>query len=184
MSIANAVSILALMAFFGGLSAFFSAAETALFSLRRPQIARLRDTLPQRAATVDALFANPRRLLGIILLADTLANLPLCLLGLHFLHDYSSWHWHAPEALANDPTLVPFWSAALGLFVLIVFVCDLLPKMFALRQPERVARRGRGGRCTSCGPGSARCAAGCRPCSERPSATWLTPPAESARRSS
>ncbi len=81
-----------------------------------------------------------------ILLADTLTNLPLCLLGLFFLHDYSSWHWHAlpaPGTLAagaDNAALVPFWPAALGLFVLIVFVCDLLPKMFALRQPERVAR--------------------------------------------
>ena len=91
---------------------------------------------------MDALFANPRRLLSMILLADTLTNLPLCLLGLWFLHDYSSWHWHAPAPAAATPApaLVPFWEAALGLFVLVVFVCDLLPKMFALRQPERVAR--------------------------------------------
>lgn len=142
MSAANAVSLLGLMALCGGLSAFFSAAETALFSLHRPQIARLRETLsPPLAATLDALFANPRRLLGMILLADTLTNLPLCLLALRFLHRYSSWHWHLPAPLASrGPSLVPFWPAALGLFVLIVCVCDLLPKMFALRQPERVAR--------------------------------------------
>ena len=140
MSLAIAVSILGLMVFFGGLSAFFSAAETALFSLGKSQIARLRETLPHRAATVDALFANPRRLLSMILLADTLTNLPLCLVSLYLLHDYSSWHWHAPADRSAEPALVPFWSAALGLFVLIVFVCDLLPKMFALRQPERVAR--------------------------------------------
>ena len=146
MSFVNAVTLLGLMVFCGGLSAFFSAAETALFSLHRAQIARLRETLsPRLSATMDALFANPRRLLSMILLADTLTNLPLCLLGLFFLHDYSSWHWHALPApgvfaAASDPALVPFWPAALGLFVLIVGVCDLLPKVFALRQPERVAR--------------------------------------------
>ena len=142
MSLANAVAITGLMIFFGGASAFFSAAETALFSLGRLQIAALRETLPRRAATVDALFANPRRLLSMILLADTLTNLPLCLVSLYFLHDYSSWHWHAAVGTPEtDPALVPFWTAALGLFVLIVFVCDLLPKTVALRRPEHVSRQ-------------------------------------------
>ena len=49
------------------------------------------------------------------------------------------------RARRDGPALVPFWPAALGLFVLVVVVCDLLPKMFALRQPERVARPARRG---------------------------------------
>lgn len=125
------VSMLAL----GALSAFFSAAETALFSLQPRQIAALRESLPRRAATVDALFAHPRRLLGMILLASTLSNLPLCTLGLYSLHAYTNWH---RVAAADAP--VPFWPAAFGLFGLVVVVCDLLPKVLALRHPEPVAR--------------------------------------------
>ena len=135
MLLANAALILGLMLAFGAASAFFSAAETALFSLQPRQIDALRAALPHRAATVDRLFANPRRLLSMILLAGTLTNLPLCLLGLYFLHMFSSWH-----GVVSEETGVPFWPAALGLFALVVGVCDLLPKVAALRRPERVAR--------------------------------------------
>jgi putative hemolysin len=130
MSIASAVLIFALMVFLGAASAFFSAMETALFSLQRGQLDRLRAALPGRAATIEALFANPRRLLSMILLADTVSNLPLCLLALYVLHA-----WEAVGAAGS----VPFWSAAFCLFVLVVGICDLLPKVIALRKPERVA---------------------------------------------
>ena len=134
MLFANAALILGLMTVCGVASAFFSAAETALFSLQPRQLERLRAALPAQRASLDALFANPRRLLSMILLADTLANLPLCVLGLYFLHAYSSWH--TGEAAGR----VPVWPTALVLFVLVVGVCDLLPKLFALRRPERIAR--------------------------------------------
>ncbi len=128
----SATLILFLMLVFGAVSAFFSAAETALFSLQPRQIVALRESLPGRAGTVDALFANPRRLLSMILLAGTLSNLPLCLLGLYFLRVFSGWHGVVVPADAR----VPFWPAALGLFALVVGVCDLLPKVLALRLPE------------------------------------------------
>lgn len=122
-----AVLILVAMAGLGVASAFFSAMETALFSLQPRQIKGLRKAIPHRAKTIDALFANPRRLLSMILLADTLANLPLCLLALYVLN-------------ARETVSLPFWAAALLLFALVVGVCDLAPKVYALRQPERVAR--------------------------------------------
>ena len=135
MIFADAFLLLASMLALGALSAFFSAAETALFSLQPRQIAALREALPRRAGTVDTLFAHPRRLLSMILLAGTLSNLPLCVLALYSLHAYSSWH----RAAAYDAP-VPFWPAALGLFAVVVGVCDLLPKVLALRRPEPVAR--------------------------------------------
>ncbi len=125
MALASAALILVAMTGLGAASAFFSAMETAMFSLQPRQIKGLRNALPDGA--VDALFANPRRLLSMILLADTLANLPLCLLGLYVLSAYE----------AVD---LPLWGAALLLFILVVGVCDLAPKVYALRQPERVAR--------------------------------------------
>ena len=131
----NIVLIPVAMTVSGAASAFFSAAETALFSLQPRQIEALRAAVPRRATTVDALFADPRRLLSMILLAGTLSNLPLCVLGLYSLHAFSSWH----RAQAYDAP-VPFWPAAGGLFLLVVGVCDLLPKVFALRQPAPVAR--------------------------------------------
>jgi putative hemolysin len=130
MSFAFAVLILGSMAFLGAASAFFSAMETALFSLQPRQVERLRESLPGRAATVDALFANPRRLLSMILLADTMANLPLCLLGLYGLRTWD---------IVEDMDQAQFWAVALLLFILVAGVCDLLPKVLALRHPERVA---------------------------------------------
>ena len=137
MLLADAAILLGLMLVFGGASAFFSAAETALFSLQPRQLAALRTARPELGARLDALFANPRRLLSMILLADTLANLPLCLLGLYFLHAYSTWHG---EGGVTAGRAVPVWPTALALFVLVVVVCDLLPKLLAQRHPEGVAR--------------------------------------------
>ena len=137
---ANAALIVGLMIVLGICSAFFSAMETALFSLQPRQIGRLREALPQRAATIDALAGNPRLILSMILLADTLMNLPLCVLGLYFLHAYCAWQGRgfAGGALTNT-TRVPFWPAALLLFGLVVGLCDLLPKLLALQRAERVA---------------------------------------------
>ncbi len=120
------------MAVLGAFSAFFSAMETALFSLKPQQIARLREQLPARASAIGALQEDPRRVLSLILLADTLMNLPLCVLGLYFLDVYGAWNGAGGR--------VPFLTAALLLFALVVGACDLLPKLFALRHAERVAK--------------------------------------------
>ncbi len=118
--------IICLMAVLGAASAFFSAMETSLFSLQPREIKRLRDLLPQRQGTIDLLFSNPRRLLSMILLGDTLTNLPLCLLGLYLLN-------------SQEARRVPVLPAALGLYALVVGVCDLAPKVFALRRPMSIA---------------------------------------------
>ena len=75
------------------------------------------------------LLENPRRLLSVILLCDTLANFPLIILCLYLLRDVAAVH-------------VPFWAAALIIFALVVFVCDLLPKLAALADPYRFAKIG------------------------------------------
>ena len=129
--------IISLMAALGVASAFFSATETSLFSLPAREIKRLREILPARQGTIDLLFSNPRRLLSMILLADTLANLPLCLLGLYLLDRFSTWR--ASDLVAPDTRSVPILPAALGLYALVVGVCDLLPKVLALRQPMSIA---------------------------------------------
>ena len=139
MPFADAALIFGLMLVLGACSAFFSAMETALFSLQPRQLARLRETLPQRQATIGALVANPRRILSMILLADTLMNLPLCVLGLYFLHAYCAWHAGGLTRAFANAARVPFWPAALLLFALVVGACDLLPKLVALQRAERVA---------------------------------------------
>ncbi len=63
------------------------------------------------------------------MLCDALANLPLILLCLYLLRGMGEAH-------------VPFWVAALLIFTLVVFVCDLVPKVTALMNPYRYTRIG------------------------------------------
>src|SRR5688572_20147929 len=100
-------------------SALFSAIETALFSLQPHHVERLKKRRASLGQGIARLMENPRRLLSAILLGDALVNLPLIVLGLFFLHEVV-------------PGRVPLWAAALILTAVIVFVCDLIPKLLAL----------------------------------------------------
>ncbi len=111
------------------ISALFSAIETSLFSLQPFHIERLKSRKAGFGNALAKLMENPRRLLSAILLADALANLPLIVLGLFLLHEV-------------EGTSIPFWGGALLLFAVVVFVCDLVPKMAALAEPYRIARIG------------------------------------------
>ena len=110
-------------------SAVFSAIETALFSLQPYHVERLKKRRADFAAALAELLENPRRLLSVILLCDALSNFPLILLCLFLLR-------------GMEGALVPFWVAALLIFTLIVFICDLVPKVAALVNPYRFARIG------------------------------------------
>ena len=119
-----AVALLVLAA----VSALFSAIETSLFSLQPFHIERLKSRKAGFGTALARLMENPRRLLSAILLADAFANLPLIVLGLFLLHEMER--------------SIPFWAGALLLFALVVFLCDLVPKMAALAEPYRIARIG------------------------------------------
>ena len=110
-------------------SALFSAIETALFSLQPQHLDRLKKRSESFGPALVRIMENPRRLLSAILLADSLVNLPLILLCLWLLR-------------TRVETTLPFWVAALLIFALIVFVCDLVPKLLALADCYRFARLG------------------------------------------
>ena len=125
-----AMEFLILAALIGALifiSAFFSAKETAFFSLRPVQIRRLQNK--SLAEVVERLLGNPRRLLSALLLGDTCANLPLILLCLFLMREVTRYG-------------LPFWVCALVIFAVVVLLCDLFPKAVALRAPLRVAAFG------------------------------------------
>jgi len=110
-------------------SALLSSLETALFSLQAFQIKRLMEKESPLAHALEKLMANPKRLLSAILFADAMINLPLILLSLYLMRSVFDGR-------------IPFWAASLAIFGIIVFLCDLLPKLFALAKPEFVARIG------------------------------------------
>ena len=119
--------LVALIGAFILVSAFFSAMETAFFSLQPVQIRRLKNKA--LAEAVERLLGNPRRLLSALLLGDACANLPLIILCLFLMREVAR---HG----------LPFWACALVIFAIVVLLCDLLPKMAALRAPLRVASLG------------------------------------------
>jgi putative hemolysin len=97
-------------------SAFFSSAETALFSLQP----RDRKALAERgeARTVDALLAEPRRTLASVLIGNKLVNVLLATLTAGLLSRHLPGHPWLTIALVTPIVLV------LG---------EILPKSFALR---------------------------------------------------
>jgi putative hemolysin len=126
MSIPVAVLMCVVLAFLAGVSAFFSGMETALFSINGFQVRRWREREPVVAEQFEKLMLNSRSVLSVILLTDTLVNIPLIILALVFVNAI--------------PAPVPSWVKTLVIFGLIVFVCDLLPKVFALADPFRFTK--------------------------------------------
>jgi len=109
------------------LSAFISGIETALFSIREWRLHRWRKQDPKRVEQFERLMKNPREVLSVILLVDTIVNILLIILTV---------------AIVTSTTIpVHYWVKTLFLFALIVVACDLVPKMLALRDPFRFARQ-------------------------------------------
>jgi len=111
-------------------SALFSGLETALFALKSHQIQRLEK---QHASLSDFLRTfrdNPRRVLNVLLLGDTLVNVPLVVLCLVLI-------WEGPLV-----THLPTWLAALAIFAVVVVLCDLIPKLLAISTAYRISALG------------------------------------------
>ena len=121
--------LLIVLVFLAVASAFISAVETALFSIQPSQLDALKESQSRFATTLVRMLENPRRLLSSILLADAVVNAPLLMGSLAMIQSHSHFD-------------LPSWALALILLALIVFVCDLLPKLLALSAPKPVARLG------------------------------------------
>jgi CBS domain containing-hemolysin-like protein len=121
-----ALSIMALL-LFG--SAFFSGTETALFSLTREQIKRLRKEGVHVAKTLALLADNPSGLLIAILFGNLVVNILFfslsVVVAISFGRRYGEW-----------------WEAAVGVVVLLLVVLagEILPKAAGISFPERVVR--------------------------------------------
>jgi putative hemolysin len=111
-------------------SALFSGLETALFALKSHQIQRLQERHPSLADFLHNFRDDPRRVLNVLLLGDTVVNVPLVILCLVFI-------WEGPLR-----THLPAWVAALAIFALIVLLCDLIPKLLALSTAYRISAVG------------------------------------------
>lgn len=122
---ATTLSYLIGLLLFLSLSAFFSAAETALFSLSRLRLQHLSQTEPRRGDRVLKLLERPTRTIVAILIGNDLANITASVtttaLILHV--------WGVQKA----------WLAPLLMLPLILIFGELTPKMLAVAHAERVS---------------------------------------------
>ena len=113
---------------FAGASFFFALAETALLSLSKWQVRQLAERERRAGGIVAQLLNEPQDLLATMVLGNTFAS--AALLAIAF---WMALHGYWPPI----PTVI-------GLFVLVLFGCEVLPKTLAARRPEvwslRVAR--------------------------------------------
>lgn len=112
------------------LAGIFSALETALIALSRPRLLALLDRYPTRAAGVRLWLENPNLIINVLVIGFNLA----AVFASTIASDLAS-----RIAIARGLPLGWSLTATAGAVgaVLIVFG-DLAPKMFAIRQPERV----------------------------------------------
>src|SRR5207253_4878940 len=108
-------------------SALFSGLETALFSLKPHQLRRLEQHHRGLTQFIQVFRENPRRVLNLLLLGDALVNVPLVILCLVLI-------WEGPWSRN-----IPQWVVAVGIFAVVVIICDLLPKLLALSAPYRLS---------------------------------------------
>lgn len=111
-----------------GAGFFFALAETALFSLSRWQVRQLTNRKERAGALAAELLGQPQDLLATMVLGNTFANGGILAVGLWMA---LGGHW-------------PVVWTVLGIFLVTLFIGEVLPKTFAVRRPEvwslRVAR--------------------------------------------
>jgi CBS domain containing-hemolysin-like protein len=104
-----------------GASFFFALAETALFSLSKWQVRQLTEREPRFRGVIG----EPQDLLATMVLGNTFATAAMLAVGFWMA---LRAHW-------------PIVYTIIGLFVLILFGCEVLPKTLAVRSPENWALR-------------------------------------------
>jgi magnesium and cobalt exporter, CNNM family len=130
MTAAGLTLLLCAIGFLISCSALFSGLETALFALKNHQIQRLEKRHPSLAEFLRTFRENPRRVLNVLLLGDTLVNVPLIILCLVFIRE------------GTVIRHVPGWMATLAIFGVVVVLCDLIPKLLAISTAYRISAVG------------------------------------------
>ena len=117
---------LALQALLFGLSAFFSGSETALFSLSRLDLQKLRRERHPKSETLHALLDEPRRLIISILCGNELVNIAATanMAGILF-------SLYGAERAG--------WITILVMFPLLLLFGEVTPKTIAVSNPIRIS---------------------------------------------
>ncbi|HEY1489774.1 MAG TPA: hemolysin family protein, partial [Verrucomicrobiae bacterium] len=122
---AAAIAAVVVILISAGASFFFALAETALFSLSKWQLRQLTEREPRSGRVIGQLLADPQGLLATMVLGNTFATAAMLAIGFWMA---LRTHWPMPYEV-------------IGLFVLNLFGCEVLPKTLAVRSPENWALR-------------------------------------------
>jgi Mg2+/Co2+ transporter CorB len=115
------VSIIALII----VSAFFSGSETGLTTASRARLTEMERRGSKRAGTVLKLTSMPERLIGALLLGNTLANITASALATAAL----------VKVFGDSGAVI----ASVALTVVILIFAEVMPKTYAIAYPDRVA---------------------------------------------
>jgi Mg2+/Co2+ transporter CorB len=115
------LSILALII----ISAFFSGSETGLTTASRARLTEMERRGSKRAAAVLKLTALPERLIGALLLGNTLANITASAVATAAL----------VKVFGDSGAVI----ASVALTVVILIFAEVMPKTYAIAYPDRVA---------------------------------------------
>ena len=113
------------------LSGFFSASETAYFSLSSSDLERFRTKKDYPSRQVTQLHSNPKKLLITIVLGNTVVNIAAASLAAIFTLDIC-------RALNLDQQLGILIDVIVVTFVILIFT-EIVPKVAAVKNAKRVA---------------------------------------------
>ncbi|MDD5705375.1 MAG: hemolysin family protein, partial [Kiritimatiellae bacterium] len=109
------------------MSAFFSSAETTLFSLSALQVQRLRNRNAIGGTRVAELLRQPQRVLATLLVGNTLVNVAIASIGYAIIDNVAVLR--AYSAVIAIPTMT----------VILLIFGEVAPKRLAISQAERLA---------------------------------------------
>ncbi|HOY66269.1 MAG TPA: hemolysin family protein [Candidatus Ozemobacteraceae bacterium] len=121
-------------------SAFFSATETAFFSLSPLRLKKLEDEGDERAGEILGVLADKQRLLITLLLGNTFVNVAATAMATAYLvHTLPAISWLAASPLGASPQMCI--AVATALMTILLLVCgEITPKTLAIFNAQRYAR--------------------------------------------
>lgn len=120
-----------LLIFFLGLSVFFAGSEIAFMSLNRPRLKYQAESGDRKAQAIRRIIRKPDRLLGVILLGNTVANIAAASLLTFIIATY------IPEDHIDSVSV----AGSIVLTLVVLIFCELSPKIITATHPEHSARK-------------------------------------------
>jgi len=120
-----------LLVFFLGLSVFFAGSELAFMSLNRPRLKYQAEAGDKPAAAIRKIIKKPDRLLGVILLGNTVANIAAASLLTFIIASY------VPHEQVDAVSI----AGSIVLTLIVLIFCELAPKIITASHPELSARK-------------------------------------------